>query len=62
MRNNVKVGLFHLSNYFVLTFFKKIRTRYLMDTEGNNTLENLMANEAHQKKRVATEAIVWLKR
>ncbi|KAI7893052.1 glycolipid transfer protein domain-containing protein [Mucor mucedo] len=41
---------------------KKIRTRYLTDTKGNNTLENLMANEAHQKKRLATEAVVWLKR
>ncbi|GAA5810137.1 hypothetical protein MFLAVUS_003556 [Mucor flavus] len=41
---------------------KKIRTWFVNDTEANNTLEKLMANEAHLKKRQATEAVVWLKR
>lgn len=41
---------------------KKIRTRFLTDPAGNNTLENLMANEAHLSRRLATEAVLWLKR
>ncbi|KAI9259138.1 glycolipid transfer protein domain-containing protein [Helicostylum pulchrum] len=41
---------------------KKIRTWFVDDTEANDTLENLMANESHLKKRRATEAVVWLKR
>lgn len=34
----------------------------MTDSEANNTLENLMANEAHLSKRLATEALLWLKR
>ncbi|CAO3622676.1 unnamed protein product [Mucor hiemalis] len=40
---------------------KKIRTRFLTDPVENNTLEKLMANEAHQSRRLATEAVLWLK-
>ncbi|ORX55193.1 glycolipid transfer protein [Hesseltinella vesiculosa] len=39
---------------------KKIRTRFLSNPTANNTLENLVANEAHEKKRVATEGLLWL--
>ncbi|KAI8097114.1 glycolipid transfer protein domain-containing protein [Halteromyces radiatus] len=39
---------------------KKIRTRYLSNPTANDTLENLLANEAHEKKRVATEGLLWL--
>ncbi|KAI8047459.1 glycolipid transfer protein domain-containing protein [Thamnidium elegans] len=40
---------------------KKIRTWFVNDTKANDTLEKLMANESHLKKRQATEAVVWLK-
>ncbi|ORZ16325.1 glycolipid transfer protein domain-containing protein [Absidia repens] len=39
---------------------KKIRTRYESNPTANDTLENLLANEAHEKKRVATEGLLWL--
>ncbi|KAI8075057.1 glycolipid transfer protein domain-containing protein [Gongronella butleri] len=39
---------------------QKIRTRFLSNPTANNTLENLVANEAHEKKRVATEGLLWL--
>ncbi|KAI8331543.1 glycolipid transfer protein domain-containing protein [Chlamydoabsidia padenii] len=39
---------------------KKIRTRYLSNPTANDTLENLLANEANEKKRVATEGLLWL--
>jgi hypothetical protein len=34
----------------------------VIDPAANNTLENLMANEAHLSRRLATEALLWLKR
>ncbi|CAO3653084.1 unnamed protein product [Cunninghamella blakesleeana] len=39
---------------------KKIRTRYLENPTANDTLQNLAANEAGEKKRVATEGLLWL--
>ncbi|CAO3593921.1 unnamed protein product [Absidia cylindrospora] len=41
-------------------FTVKIRTRYLSNPTANDTLENLVANEANEKKRVATEGLLWL--
>ncbi|CAG8508715.1 640_t:CDS:2 [Ambispora leptoticha] len=41
---------------------KKIQTRYLTDTEANDTLENLVINEKDEKKREATGGLLWLKR
>ncbi|CAG8439574.1 10891_t:CDS:2 [Ambispora gerdemannii] len=41
---------------------KKIQTKYLTDTEANDTLEHLVINEQGQKKREATEGLLWLKR
>ncbi|KAI7907090.1 glycolipid transfer protein domain-containing protein [Cokeromyces recurvatus] len=41
---------------------KKIRTRFLENPIEYNTLEKLMAKEAHLKRRLATEALLWLKR
>ncbi|CEG73803.1 hypothetical protein CU097_010391 [Rhizopus azygosporus] len=41
---------------------KKIRDRYLSNPTANNTLEELMKNEAPEKKRVATEGLLWLTR
>ncbi|KAJ8657477.1 hypothetical protein O0I10_006779 [Lichtheimia ornata] len=41
---------------------KKIREKLQSDAATNNTLQNLMAAEAPQKKRVATEGLLWLSR
>lgn len=41
---------------------KKIRDKLQSDAATNNTLQNLMAAEAPQKKRVATEGLLWLSR
>ncbi|KAI8987583.1 glycolipid transfer protein domain-containing protein [Mycotypha africana] len=41
---------------------KKIRTRFMENPVEYDTLEKLMAKEAHLKKRTATEALLWLKR
>nr|CAG8488399.1 6063_t:CDS:2 [Entrophospora candida]CAG8502512.1 7823_t:CDS:2 [Entrophospora candida] len=41
---------------------KKIQAKYDTDPSKNNTLENLIKNEAGEKKRVATEGLLWLKR
>ncbi|KAK4510710.1 uncharacterized protein ATC70_005143 [Mucor velutinosus] len=41
---------------------KKIRARFLESPLEYNTLELLMAKEAHLKRRLATEALLWLKR
>ncbi|CAG8436478.1 3842_t:CDS:2 [Diversispora eburnea] len=41
---------------------KKIRERYLIDTIKNSTLESLVINEKGEKKRKATEGLLWLKR
>ncbi|KAF7727914.1 hypothetical protein EC973_006913 [Apophysomyces ossiformis] len=40
----------------------KIRARYLANPTANDTLENLTATEAPEKKRVATEGLLWLSR
>lgn len=40
----------------------KIRTRFAENPKEYDTLEKLMAKEAHLKKRLATEALLWLKR
>ncbi|KAJ2959503.1 hypothetical protein NQZ79_g5016 [Umbelopsis isabellina] len=40
----------------------KIRDRYLTNPTANNTLQNLCANEAGEKKRTATEGLLWLTR
>ncbi|KAI9281885.1 glycolipid transfer protein domain-containing protein [Sporodiniella umbellata] len=39
---------------------KKIRERYLSNPTANNTLEELTKNESSEKKRVATEGLLWL--
>ncbi|KAL0088108.1 glycolipid transfer protein domain-containing protein [Phycomyces blakesleeanus] len=41
---------------------KKIRERYLSNPTANDTLENLMVAESPEKKRVATEGLLWLSR
>ncbi|RHZ45372.1 hypothetical protein Glove_680g83 [Diversispora epigaea] len=41
---------------------KKIRERYLINTIENSTLESLVINEKVEKKRKATEGLLWLKR
>ncbi|GAB5593124.1 hypothetical protein Unana1_08024 [Umbelopsis nana] len=41
---------------------KKIRDRFLTNPTANNTLENLCATEAPEKKRTATEGLLWLTR
>ncbi|KAI7868109.1 glycolipid transfer protein domain-containing protein [Spinellus fusiger] len=41
---------------------KKIRERFLSNPTANNTLENLMVTESPEKKRVATEGLLWLSR
>jgi len=41
---------------------KKIKTRYDVDPESNVTLECLVVNEKGEKKRTATEGLLWLKR
>ncbi|KAL1934272.1 hypothetical protein VTP01DRAFT_6454 [Rhizomucor pusillus] len=41
---------------------KKIRDRYLSNPTANDTLQNLLATEAPEKKRVATEGLLWLSR
>ncbi|KAI8390832.1 glycolipid transfer protein domain-containing protein [Radiomyces spectabilis] len=41
---------------------KKIRERFLSNPTANDTLENLTATEAPEKKRVATEGLLWLTR
>jgi hypothetical protein len=40
----------------------KIRARFVENPEEYDTLEKLMAKEAHLKRRLATEALLWLKR
>ncbi|KAJ8663362.1 hypothetical protein O0I10_000601 [Lichtheimia ornata] len=41
---------------------KKIQDRLLKDPINSSTLEGLMAAEAPEKKRVATEGLLWLSR
>ncbi|KAF1806731.1 glycolipid transfer protein domain-containing protein [Mucor lusitanicus] len=41
---------------------KKIRERLLSNPTANATLQDLMATEAPEKKRVATEGLLWLTR
>ncbi|KAL9555620.1 hypothetical protein MBANPS3_002277 [Mucor bainieri] len=41
---------------------KKIRERFLSNPTANATLQDLMATEAPEKKRVATEGLLWLTR
>ncbi|CAO3693503.1 unnamed protein product [Rhizopus stolonifer] len=41
---------------------KKIRERYLTNPTANNTLEELTKVESPEKKRVATEGLLWLSR
>ncbi|CEP18019.1 hypothetical protein [Parasitella parasitica] len=41
---------------------KKIRERYNLNPEVNATLQSLMAAEAPEKKRNATQALLWLTR
>ncbi|KAI8976030.1 glycolipid transfer protein domain-containing protein [Pilobolus umbonatus] len=41
---------------------KKVRERFLSNPTANDTLQNLMDNESHEKKRVATEGLLWLTR
>ncbi|CAO3664440.1 unnamed protein product [Rhizopus stolonifer] len=41
---------------------KKIRERFLSNPTANNTLEELTNNESTEKKRVATEGLLWLTR
>ncbi|KAI8367973.1 glycolipid transfer protein domain-containing protein [Choanephora cucurbitarum] len=40
----------------------KIKARYQENPTEYHTLELLMAKEAHLKRRIATEAVLWLKR
>jgi hypothetical protein len=47
----------------LLTFDeKKVRTRYLAHPETSDTLEKLVENEKGEKKRTATEGLMWLLR
>lgn len=41
---------------------QKIRERFLSNPTANNTLQDLLATEAPEKKRVATEGLLWLTR
>ncbi|KAI9474264.1 MAG: glycolipid transfer protein domain-containing protein, partial [Benjaminiella poitrasii] len=41
---------------------KKIRDRFLSNPIANGNLQGLMATEAPEKKRVATEGLLWLTR
>ncbi|KAI9322601.1 glycolipid transfer protein domain-containing protein [Dichotomocladium elegans] len=41
---------------------KKIRNKLESDQAANATLQSLMENEATEKKRVATEGLLWLSR
>ncbi|CAO3649916.1 unnamed protein product [Mucor hiemalis] len=41
---------------------KKIRERFLSNPTANSTLQELLATEAPEKKRVATEGLLWLTR
>ncbi|KAG2234992.1 hypothetical protein INT48_000234 [Thamnidium elegans] len=41
---------------------KKIRERFLSNPTANSTLQELLATEAPDKKRVATEGLLWLSR
>ncbi|KAF6763128.1 het-c2 protein [Ephemerocybe angulata] len=40
----------------------KVRTRFLTNPEANKTLELLVENEKGEKKRTATEGLLWLLR
>ncbi|KAL1920878.1 uncharacterized protein VTP21DRAFT_11513 [Calcarisporiella thermophila] len=41
---------------------KKIRDRFLTNPQVNDTLQHLVEAEKGEKKRVATEGLLWLKR
>uniref|UniRef100_A0A1D1XE27 Glycolipid transfer protein n=1 Tax=Anthurium amnicola TaxID=1678845 RepID=A0A1D1XE27_9ARAE len=41
---------------------EKIKKRYDADPKSNHTLEKLVINEQGEKKRTATEGLLWLKR
>ncbi|CAO3574131.1 unnamed protein product [Mortierella alpina] len=41
---------------------KKIRERFLQNPAGNSTLQNLVKGEAGEKKKTATEGLLWLTR
>ncbi|KAG8929681.1 hypothetical protein FRC03_001603 [Tulasnella sp. 419] len=40
----------------------KVRTRYLVNPESYNTIEKLVIGEKGEKKRTATEGLLWLLR
>ncbi|KAJ2926739.1 hypothetical protein H1R20_g10347, partial [Candolleomyces eurysporus] len=64
------VGLFDLfeSAAFVIVQndikgnIAKVRARFLTNPEANGTLELLVENEKGEKKRIATEGLMWLLR
>jgi len=41
---------------------KKIRDRYVTNETANSTLQSLVINEKDEKKRTATEGLLWLNR
>lgn len=43
-----------------LSFRQKIRTRYLATPDKSATLESLMEHEKTEKKKTATEGLLWL--
>ena len=45
-----------------MNILQKIRTRYEATPELSDTLEKLVENEAGEKKRTATQGLLWLNR
>lgn len=45
-----------------LPFHQKIRDRFLSHPDKSMTLEELVINEKGEKKRTATEGLMWLLR
>jgi hypothetical protein len=52
----------HCDLYFFLSLNQKVNTRYELDPKKSATLELLVENEKNEKKRVATEGLMWLLR
>jgi len=62
MFNLFNSSAFSMVQSDITTNIKKVRTRYLTDESANRTVELLVENEKTEKKRIATEGLVWLNR
>ncbi|RUS12496.1 hypothetical protein BC937DRAFT_87740, partial [Endogone sp. FLAS-F59071] len=59
------IGIFNNSAFTMVMSdmngnIEKVNKRYLVNPSGNDTLQNLVAGEQGEKKRTASEGLLWL--